>query len=52
MNRMNPGFLLGVVLAVVAAAGSSLFVVDQRQSAIVLRLGTIAKVVEEPGLNF
>jgi len=52
MNRMNPGFLLGVVLAVVAAASSSLFVVDQRQSAIVLRLGTIAKVVEEPGLNF
>ncbi len=52
MIRNNPGLLLGIVLAAAAAAGSSLFVVDQRQGAIVQRLGTIAKVVEEPGLNF
>jgi modulator of FtsH protease HflC len=50
--KNNPGLIVAVLLVVLVAASMSMFVVDQRQSAIVLRLGTIAKVVEEPGLNF
>ncbi len=50
--KNNPSLLLAVLLVVLVGASMSVFVVDQRQSAIVLRLGTIAKVVEEPGLNF
>ena len=50
MNRL---IVLGViVLAVVAAAGSCLFVVDQRQTAVVFALGEIKRVITEPGLHF
>jgi membrane protease subunit HflC len=50
MNRL---IVLGViVLALVAAAGSCLFVVDQRQTAVVFALGEIRRVVTEPGLHF
>ncbi|MGC2517575.1 MAG: protease modulator HflC [Burkholderiales bacterium] len=51
MNRR-----LGVVLAVVAAAvvlaSLSAFTVDQRQRAIVLQLGEIKELIDEPGLHF
>lgn len=43
---------LAVLLIVLIALSMSVFVVDQRQTAIVLRLGTIAQVVESPGLQF
>jgi len=43
---------LVVVLVLLIALSMSVFVVDQRQTAIVLRLGTIAQVVESPGLKF
>jgi len=43
---------LVVVLVLLVALSMSVFVVDQRQTAIVLRLGTIAQVVESPGLKF
>ena len=50
MNRL---IVLGViVLALVAAAGSLLFVVDQRQTAVVFALGEIKRVIKEPGLYF
>ena len=46
-----------VILAVVLIAGfyvfmSSIFVLNERQQAIVLRFGEITRVVKEPGLNF
>ncbi len=50
--KNNPSILLALLLVVLVTASMSVFVVDQRQSAIVLRLGNIAKVVEQPGLNF
>jgi membrane protease subunit HflC len=50
MNRL---IILGVVvLALFAAAGSLLFVVDQRQTAVVFALGEIKRVIKEPGLYF
>jgi membrane protease subunit HflC len=50
MNRL---IALGVVvLALVAAAASCLFVVDQRQTAVVFALGEIKRVITEPGLHF
>ena len=50
MNRL---ILLGVVvLALFAAASSTLFVVDQRQTAVVFALGEIKRVIKEPGLHF
>ncbi len=41
-----------VVIAVVMAAGSMLFVVDQRQVGVVYALGEIKEVIIEPGLKF
>ena len=50
MNRL---VVLGViVLALLAAASSCLFVVDQRQTAVVFALGEIKRVIKEPGLHF
>jgi membrane protease subunit HflC len=50
MNKIIP-----VILAVVVALGvlmSSIFVVDQRQYAIVYTLGEIRHVIDRPGLHF
>ncbi|WP_256478422.1 protease modulator HflC [Notoacmeibacter sp. MSK16QG-6] len=50
MNRIT---LILIVIAVVVVAGlSSIFVVNERQQAIVLRFGEIVDVQEEPGLYF
>jgi len=51
---MKPSVLISLTLLLVAlvALSMSVFVVDQRQTAVVLRLGTIAQVVESPGLQF
>ena len=43
--------LSGVALAVVAIVSSAIFVVDQRQYAIVFQLGEVKEVISEPGLN-
>jgi modulator of FtsH protease HflC len=43
---------LAVLLALLMAAGSMLFVVDQRQVGVVYALGEIKEVITEPGLNF
>ncbi|MFX4802002.1 SPFH domain-containing protein, partial [Acinetobacter baumannii] len=43
--------LVGVLLAIILAS-STLFVVDQRQFAVVYALGEIKEVVSEPGQKF
>jgi membrane protease subunit HflC len=50
MNRL--GFVLSSLLFLLAIAGSTLFVVDQRQFGVVFALGQIKEVITEPGLNF
>lgn len=50
MNRIAP--ILAALLALVLLASSTLFIVDQRQFAVVYALGEIKEVVTEPGLKF
>lgn len=50
MNRIGT-IVVGVLLALILLA-SSLFVVDQRQFAVVYALGEIKEVISEPGLKF
>jgi modulator of FtsH protease HflC len=50
MNRILP-FIFGALLALLAA-NSTLYIVDQRQFAVVYSLGEIKEVITEPGLNF
>lgn len=45
-------FILPVIVLLIAAVLGSLFIVDERQRALVLQFGQIRQVVEEPGLNF
>lgn len=45
-------FLLPAVVVAVVAAVSSVFIVDEREKALVLQFGQIVKVQEEPGLGF
>ncbi|NNM82590.1 MAG: protease modulator HflC [Burkholderiales bacterium] len=48
---MKPG-IIGAIIAALAIGSSSMFTVDQRQSAIVLQLGEIVSIKQEPGLYF
>jgi len=50
MRRMT-ALIVAAVIAVVLLL-SSVFVVDERQRALVLQFGQIRQVIEEPGLNF
>ena len=50
MNRL--GLIVGGFLLVLMLASSMLFVVDQRQVAVIYALGEIKEVVQEPGLKF
>lgn len=50
MNRI--GFYVAGALLVLMLAFSSLFIVDQRQFAVIYALGEIKEVVTEPGLKF
>ncbi|QUJ77156.1 protease modulator HflC [Sulfitobacter albidus] len=45
-------FLIPIIVIAVAAVLSSIFVVDEREKALVLRFGQIKQVAEEPGLGF
>lgn len=45
-------FLLPAVAVVVIGALSSIFIVDEREKALVLQFGQIVRVKEEPGLGF
>jgi membrane protease subunit HflC len=50
---MKRSALLIPVLAIAAFVGlNSIFVVDERQRALVLQFGQIRQVIQEPGLNF
>jgi membrane protease subunit HflC len=48
--RRNLGVVLAVIVALIVVASLSLFIVDQRQHAIVFRLGEVVRIVKEPGL--
>jgi membrane protease subunit HflC len=49
MNRI--GLIVGAVLLALMLAASTLFIVDQRQVAVVYALGEIKEVITEPGLK-
>jgi len=49
MNK-NQGILLGIIIALFILGSSSLFIVDQRQKAIVFQLGEVVDVKEDSGL--
>ncbi|MFV0360537.1 protease modulator HflC [Tropicimonas sp.] len=50
MKRMT--FFLPIAIIVIAALMSSIFIVDEREKALVLQFGQIKRVKEEPGLAF
>ena len=50
MKRVT--FLIPAVVLGLAVLLSSIFVVDERQRALVLQFGQIRQVIETPGLNF
>jgi modulator of FtsH protease HflC len=50
MNRVISALFLAVLVGMIAS--SMLFVVDQRQYAIIFALGEVKEVVTEPGLKF
>jgi membrane protease subunit HflC len=45
-------FILPVIVVVIAAIMSSLFIVDEREKALVLRFGRVVQVQEDPGIGF
>jgi membrane protease subunit HflC len=49
MNRI--GLIVGAILLVLMLVSSTLFIVDQRQVAVVYALGEIKEVIQEPGLK-
>jgi membrane protease subunit HflC len=49
MNRI--GWLVATLLAIVLVGSSTLFVIDQREMAVVYALGEIKDVIVEPGLK-
>jgi len=50
--KVNPKAILVGAIALIVLLNMSLFVVDQRQAAIVLQLGEMVSVKTEPGLHF
>jgi len=50
--KVNPKTILVGAIALIVLLNMSLFVVDQRQAAIVLQLGEMVSVKTEPGLHF
>jgi membrane protease subunit HflC len=50
MNRM--GMAVGGALIAAMVAASTMFIVDQRQVAVIYALGEIKEVITEPGLKF
>ena len=51
MNKQIAGLIYGVA-GVIVIVFASMFIVDQRQNAIVFRLGEVISVKKEPGLYF
>jgi membrane protease subunit HflC len=50
MRRLT--YIIPVIVVLIWVGLSSIFVVDERERALVLQFGQIRQVVEEPGLNF
>ena len=50
--KRNWGGIIAIVVVALILANASMFVVDQRQAAIVFRLGQIVSVIKQPGLYF
>ena len=50
MNRIL--FAIGALIVLALVVSSSLFIVDQRQVAVIKTFGEIKSVITEPGLNF
>ncbi|MEL7389519.1 MAG: protease modulator HflC, partial [Pseudomonadota bacterium] len=46
------GYLVPILAVLVIGALSSIFIVDERERALVLQFGRVVKVQEEPGLGF
>jgi len=46
------GILIGVLIAAIVLVMSSVFIVDEREKALVLRFGRVTNVQEAPGLAF
>ncbi len=46
------GYIVPVLVVLLAVAMSTLFIVDEREKALVLQFGQIKQVKEEPGLGF
>jgi len=50
---LNRGVLiLPIIVLLIAGVLSSIFIVDEREKALVLRFGRVVQTVEAPGLNF
>jgi membrane protease subunit HflC len=49
--KLGFGALLAIILALIVVASMSLFTVDQRERAIVFRLGEITEIIDQPGLH-
>jgi len=50
--KLNIGAIAAGVFALLLVLGMSMFVVDQRQNAIVFRLGEVVSIKKDPGLYF
>lgn len=50
--KRNWGGLIAIAVVALILINASVFVVDQRQAAIVFRLGEIVSVIKQPGLYF
>src|SRR5918996_1454369 len=48
--RRNVGAIVALVVVLLIVASLSLFIVDQRQNVLVVRLGEVVRVVTQPGL--
>lgn len=49
---MRGAFILPAFALIIGLISSSLFIVDERQKALVLQFGQVKQVVDEPGLGF
>jgi membrane protease subunit HflC len=50
--KQNFGAIIAGAIALLLILGASMFVVDQRQNAIVFRLGEVVSIKKDPGLYF
>ncbi len=50
MNKAN--FLIPIIVLVIAGVLSSIFVVDEREKAMIVRFGQIKQVRTDPGIGF